>query len=119
MFERCFECRQWFFIINGGCTGLFGQFFPAVIEHERDMEIAQWGSLERLGEQYLPRRVVYQIRTAHDVGDALVKIVNDDGTESFLPNGNIFLAALIAAAVLLLALAAVFRLLKKEEAHAQ
>ncbi len=79
MFERCFECRQWFFIINGGCTGLFGQFFPAVIEHERDMEIAQWCGAERLGEQYLPRRVVYQIRTAHDVGDALVKIVNDDG----------------------------------------
>ena len=48
-----------------------------------------------------------------------IRFVNDDGTESFLPNGNIFLAALIAAAVLLLALAAVFRLLKKEEAHAQ
>ena len=47
------------------------------------------------------------------------KIVNDDGTESFQPNGNIYLAALIAAAVLLLALAAVIRLLKKEEAQAQ
>lgn len=79
MFKRCFECWQWFFVINGSSTGLFGQFFAAVVKHERDMEIAQWRGAQRLGEQYLPRRVVYQICTAHDVGDALIKIVNDDG----------------------------------------
>ena len=44
-------------------------------------------------------------------------IVNDDGTTSFVPNENIFLAALIAAAVIWIALAVVFRL-KKEEEHA-
>ena len=72
-------------------------------------------------------RIVGQVLIPGIIGPAIgafvlrnaQKIVNDDGTESFLPNGNIFLAALIAAAVLLLALAAVFRLLKKEEAHAQ
>lgn len=72
-------------------------------------------------------RIVGQVLIPGIIGPAIgafvlrnaQKIVNDDGTESFLPNGNIFLAALIAAAVLLLALAAVFRLLKKEESHAQ
>lgn len=71
-------------------------------------------------------RIVGQVLIPGIVGPAIgafvlrnaQKIVNDDGTESFLPNERIFLAALIAAAVLLLALAAVFRLLKKEEAHA-
>lgn len=72
-------------------------------------------------------RIVGQVLIPGIIGPAIgafvlrnaQKIVNDDGTESFLPNGNIFLAALIAAAVLLLALTAVFRLLKKEETHAQ
>ena len=32
------------------------------------------------------------------------KIVGSDGTESFVPNANIFLAALIAAAVLIIVL---------------
>ena len=36
------------------------------------------------------------------------KVINNDGTESFLPNANIFLAALVAAAVLLPVLFFVF-----------
>ena len=43
-------------------------------------------------------------------------IVNDDGTTSFVPNENIFLAAFVAAVFIWLALALVFRL-KKEEKH--
>ena len=58
------------------------------------------------------------------IGAAVLKnaqtVVNDDGTESFLPNETIFLAAFLAAAVLLLVLAIVFRLMKKEEGqHAE
>jgi len=44
-------------------------------------------------------------------------IVNDDGTMSFVPNENIFLAAFIAAIVIWIALAVVFRM-KKEESYA-
>ena len=43
------------------------------------------------------------------------KILNSDGTESFLPNANIFLAALIAAVFIFTALLPLFRLLKKEK----
>lgn len=44
------------------------------------------------------------------------QVVNDDGTLSFLPNENIFLAALIVACCIWLVLAVIFRMLKKEEA---
>ena len=43
------------------------------------------------------------------------KILNSDGTESFLPNANIFLAALIAAVFIFAALLPLFRMLKKEK----
>ena len=41
------------------------------------------------------------------------KVLNDDGTYSFIPNENIFLAALIAACFIWLILAVIFKLLKK------
>ena len=41
-------------------------------------------------------------------------VVGDDGTESFIPNQNIFLAALIAAAVLGLFLALLLRIMRKK-----
>lgn len=43
-------------------------------------------------------------------------VVGDDGTESFIPNENIFLAALIAAVVLGLFLALLLRIMKKRAA---
>ena len=45
-------------------------------------------------------------------------IVNDDGTTSFVPNENIFLAAFVVAVVIWFALALVLKLEKKEEHHA-
>ena len=45
------------------------------------------------------------------------KVLNDDGTYSFVPNENIFLAAFVAAMLIWIALALVFKL-KKEESHA-
>lgn len=55
------------------------------------------------------------------IGAAVLKnaetIVNDDGTTSFVPNVNIFLAALGVAAVLLGVLLVEFRMLKKETRH--
>ena len=46
-------------------------------------------------------------------------IVNNDGTTSFVPNANIFLAAFVAGLVILLSLIPLFGLLKKEKRHAQ
>jgi len=43
-------------------------------------------------------------------------VTNSDGTESFIPNENIFLAALIAVLVVWIALVPLFRLLKKRSA---
>jgi MFS family permease len=53
------------------------------------------------------------------IGAAVLKnaetILNSDGTESFLPNKNIFLAAFVAAIVIFAALLPLFKLLKKEK----
>lgn len=56
------------------------------------------------------------------IGAAVLKnaetILNDDGTTSFIPNANIFLAAFVAALVIWVSLLPLFRLLKKEGPHA-
>ena len=46
------------------------------------------------------------------------QIQNDDGTFSFLPNANIFLAALVSTALLWLVLILLLRSMKKEARHA-
>ena len=46
------------------------------------------------------------------------QVLNDDGTYSFVPNENIFLAAFVAAVFVWAALALVFRLMKKEKHYA-
>ena len=57
------------------------------------------------------------------IGAAVLKnaetILNDDGTTSFVPNENIFLAAFIAAIFIWLVFIPLFRLIKKEKAHAE
>ena len=44
-------------------------------------------------------------------------ILNDDGTTSFIPNRNIFLAAFVAGIFLWCALIPLFQLMKKEKRH--
>ena len=55
------------------------------------------------------------------IGAAVLKnaetIVGDDGIASFIPNENIFLAALVAAAAIFLVLIPLFRAVKKETHH--
>jgi MFS family permease len=55
------------------------------------------------------------------IGAAVLKnaqtVVNDDGTTSFIPNENIFLAAGIVAVVLFVVLFIQFKVLKKEKAN--
>ena len=52
------------------------------------------------------------------IGAAVLKnaetILNDDGTTSFIPNRNIFLAAFVAACVIFLALWPLFRKMKED-----
>ena len=56
------------------------------------------------------------------IGAAVLKnaetILNEDGTTSFVPNENIFLAALLAAVVIWLVFIPLFSRLKKEKTHA-
>ena len=67
-------------------------------------------------------RIVGQVLIPGVVGPALgawvlrnaETVVGDDGTESFIPNQDIFLAALIAAVVLGLFLALLLRIMKRQ-----
>lgn len=67
-------------------------------------------------------RICFQVLIPGIIGPAIgaevlknaEKILNSDGTYSFVPNENIFLAALIAAAVTLAALVPVFKMMKKK-----
>ncbi|MBQ2987040.1 MAG: MFS transporter [Tyzzerella sp.] len=66
-------------------------------------------------------RIVGQVLVPGIVGPAIGAtvlknadtVLNDDGTHSFIPNANIFLAALIAACFIWLVLALIFKLIKK------
>jgi len=55
------------------------------------------------------------------IGSAVLKnaetVMGDDGTLSFVPNENIFLAALVAAVVIWAVLLPLFKLMKKEKAN--
>ncbi len=56
------------------------------------------------------------------IGAAVLKnadtVIGDDGTASFIPNENIFLAALVVAVAACMVLIPVFKMLKKEKSHA-
>ncbi|MBQ4601020.1 MAG: MFS transporter [Oscillospiraceae bacterium] len=71
------------------------------------------------------QRIVGQVLIPGIIGPAIgaavlqnaQTIVNDDGTTSFVPNENIFLAAFVAGVFIFLVLIPLFRLLKKEALH--
>lgn len=73
------------------------------------------------------QRIVGQVLLPGIIGPAIgagvlqnaQTILNDDGTTSFIPNHNIFLAAFLAAVVLWPVLVYLFSMLKKEKIHAQ
>ena len=72
------------------------------------------------------QRIIAQVLIPGIIGPAIgarvlrnaEQIVNNDGTTSFVPNANIFLAAFVAAAVIWLTFIPLFKLLKKEKGHA-
>ena len=71
------------------------------------------------------QRIIRQVLIPGVIGPAIgaavqknaETITNSDGTESFIPNENIFLAAFVVGIALLLVLLPLFRLLKKENGH--
>ena len=67
----------------------------------------QFQGVRIIGQVFIPGLIGPAIGTA--VLKNAEQILNSDGTYSFLPNANIFLAALAAAIVLALALAAALR----------
>ena len=72
------------------------------------------------------QRIIAQVLVPGIIGPAIGArvlknaevIVNNDGTTSFIPNANIFLAAFVAAAVIWLTFIPLFKLLKKEKGYA-
>ena len=81
---------------------------------------------EKKAGMFQGQRIIGQVLIPGVIGPAIGAavlrnadtIVNDDGTTSFIPNENIFLAALIAAACIFLVLLPLLRSLKKEKNHA-
>ena len=72
------------------------------------------------------QRIVGQVLIPGIIGPAIgaavlrnaETILNDDGTTSFIPNRNIFLAAFVAAVAIWPVLVILIRMLRKEKAHA-
>ena len=72
------------------------------------------------------QRIIGQVLIPGVVGPYIGKAVlanaeiikNSDGTESFIPNENIFLAAFIAAIFIWVMFVPLFKLIRKEKSHA-
>ena len=93
-------------MMSGYLTGMsaFGARIRSLIPENRS---GQFQGVRIIGQVFIPGLI------GPAIGAAVLKnaetIMNSDGTESFLPNANIFLAALIAAAVLAVGLALALR----------
>ena len=80
---------------------------------------------EKKAGMFQGQRIIGQVLIPGVIGPAIgawvlrnaEKVKNDDGTTSFVPNENIFLAALVAAVCIFGVLLPLFRLLKKEKNH--
>jgi len=93
-------------MMSGYLTGMsvFGAEIRALIPENRS---GQFQGVRIIGQVFIPGLI------GPAIGALVLKnaetIVNSDGTESFLPNANIFVAALAVAAVLALVLIPVLR----------
>jgi MFS family permease len=82
-------------------------------DHTPENKAGMFQGLRIVGQVLIPGIIGPAIGAA--VLSGAETIVGDDGTFSFIPNENIFLAALIAAAAVWLVLIPLFKLLKKKE----
>ena len=91
-----------------------GAMFGAMVrDHTPDNKAGMFQGLRICAQVLIPGVV------GPAIGAAVLKnaatIANDDGTVSFIPNENVFLAAFVAGIVIWVVLVWLFRLLKKEE----
>lgn len=98
------------FMMTGYLTGM--AIFGAMIrDHIPEDKAGLFQGLRIFGQVFVPGIIgpaigAMVLRNAD-------RITNNDGTTSFLPNQNIYLAAFIAAVVLLLALSLIFEMIRK------
>jgi MFS family permease len=87
---------------------IFGAMIRSLIPESR---AGQFQGIRIIGQVLIPGII------GPSIGAAVLKnaetITNNDGTTSFIPNKNIFLAALIVAVLVLLVLAGIFRFVRK------
>ncbi len=96
-------------MMSGYLTGM--AVFGAMIRDQiPEKKAGQFQGIRIIGQVLIPG-VIGPVIGAAVLYDA-EQIVNSDGTTSFLPNRKIFLAALAAALVLLLALVLIFRMMR-------
>jgi len=112
-------CRSTLLVFVGSllmmCGNLGGgaMFGAMVRDHTPDNKAGMFQGLRICAQVLIPGVV------GPAIGAAVLKnaatIVNDDGTTSFIPNANVFLAAFVAGIAIWIVLAWLFRMLKKEE----
>ena len=96
-------------MMTGYLTGMaiFGAMIKGRIPEKK---AGQFQGMRIIGQVFVPGII------GPAIGAAVLKnaevIVNNDGTTSFLPNENIFLAALVVAVILLIILVAIFTMMK-------
>ena len=96
-------------MMSGYLTGM-AVFGAMIRNHIPEQKAGQFQGIRIIGQVLLPGIIGPAIGAAvlHDADVA----VNNDGTTSFIPDQRIFLAAFLAAVVLLLALYAIFYMMK-------
>jgi MFS family permease len=100
------------FMMCGYLTGM--AVFGAVIRDQiPEMKAGRFQGIRIIGQVLIPGVIgptisAWALRNAE-------RIENADGTFSFLPNGNIWIAAIVTAMVVLVALNRILRMVKKEE----
>lgn len=99
------------FMMSGYLTGM-AVFGAMIRDYTPQNRSGMFQGLRIIGQVLLPGII------GPAIGAAVLKnaetILNDDGTYSFIPNENIFLAALIAACCIWLVLRVVFKFLKNK-----
>ena len=96
-------------MMTGYLTGM-AVFGAMIRDHIPEDKAGLFQGLRIFGQVFVPGII------GPAIGAAVLKnaatITNSDGTTSFLPNQNIYLAAFIAAIILFLSLLPIFRKLK-------
>lgn len=97
------------FMMSGYLTGM-AVFGAMLRDYTPQNKAGMFQGLRIVGQVLVPGIIgpaigAYVLRNAQ-------QILNDDGTYSFIPNHNIFLAALVVAVVIWIALFIIFRMLK-------